>query len=179
MKLLIASDLHGSRGASEKLVSLENHFNFYKIFLLGDIGYSGARNVPPIDYYPIDVYKNLNEIKDKLVIIRGNCDSRVDEYVLNKKFYDKKVLKISGYKFYLTHGDIYNESSFNLKENDFYLYGHTHVYELTNKEYIVLNPGSLSLPKINKEKTYIIIDLAEREITLYDFDDKPLKTLNF
>ena len=83
MKILIASDLHGSREASEKLVSLDQKYKFSKIILLGDINYSGARNIPPCDYYPIDVCKNLSLLKNKLIIIKGNCDSRVDEFVLN------------------------------------------------------------------------------------------------
>lgn len=180
MKILIASDIHGSKESSEKLVSLEKEFNFKKIILLGDIGYSGARNIPPLDYSPIDVYKNLEKIKDKLVIIRGNCDSRVDEYVLNKKFHDKLHKNINGINFYLTHGDLYKEEDFPLKNNDFYCYGHTHIHLIKKIDgYFVLNPGSLSLPKNNNKRTYIIIDLIKKDISLFDIEDNVIESLSF
>ena len=106
MKILIASDLHGSREASDKLVSLDQKYKFSKIILLGDINYSGARNIPPCDYYPIDVCKNLSLLKNKLIIIKGNCDSRVDEFVLNLHFSNKKILRVGKRKLILTHGDL-------------------------------------------------------------------------
>ena len=71
----------------------ERKYNFKKIILLGDIGYSGARNIPPFDYYPISVYENLSKLKHKLIVIKGNCDSRVDEFVLGIKFRNKLKIK--------------------------------------------------------------------------------------
>ena len=180
MKFLIASDIHGSKEASRKLVSLDKEYNFKKIILLGDIGYSGARNIPPLDYYPIDVFKNLELIKDKLLLIRGNCDSRVDEFVLKKKFYNKYTLNLKNHRLILTHGDLYDENSFNFKENDIFLYGHTHVYRLEKIDnHLVLNPGSMSLPKVNKEKTYMIMDFKLKTISLYNLDDQLLKSIDF
>ncbi len=179
MKILFVSDIHGSSYGAKKIIDLEKKYNFKKVILLGDVGYSGARNVPPSDYYPIDVYKFLNEINDKLVVIRGNCDSRVDEFVLNKKFYDKKILNINGYRFVLTHGDLYMDDDFDLKENDIFCYGHTHVYQLEKKNgYFIINPGSITLPKVNKEKTYIILDFDKKIFKLYDIEDNELSKLS-
>lgn len=178
MKILIASDIHGSREASEKLVSLDNIYNFSKIILLGDINYSGARNIPPIDYYPIDVTKNLKLLRQKLVLIRGNCDSRVDEFVLEKKFYNKKVLTIKNRKIYLTHGDLFDENCFTYNEGDIFMYGHTHISVLEKHDsHFVLNPGSMTLPKNNTQKSYAIYDTNEKSITLYSFNDKVIKFL--
>ncbi len=178
MLYLIASDIHGSKGASEKLVSLDAEYNFKKIILLGDIGYSGARNVPPVDYYPIDVYSSLEKIKSKLLVIKGNCDSRVDSFVLNVKFKNKSKIKIGNHIFYLTHGDLYNEDSFNYNDGDCFLYGHTHVYCLNKSgNHYVINPGSMSLPKVNKEKTYIIYDSDTEIFSLYTLENILLKQM--
>ncbi len=178
MLYLIASDIHGSKDASELLVSLDTKYNFKKIILLGDIGYSGARNIPPKDYYPISVYENLSKFKNKLIIIKGNCDSRVDEFVLGLKFKNKLKITIKSHVFYLTHGDLYNEDSFKYNEYDCFIYGHTHVYKLEkNDNHFVINPGSMSLPKINKEKTYIIYDDEKDTFSLYDLNENLLKEM--
>ena len=178
MKILIASDLHGSVESSNKILELDSKFNFEKIILLGDINFSGARNVPPQDYYPISVCENLSKVKDKLEIIRGNCDSRVDEFVFGIKFEDLKHIKIGNHRVILTHGDLYNEENLLLMRGDIFMYGHTHIYVLErNNEHFVLNPGSLTLPKNNNPKTYAIYDTDEEEILLFDIDDKLIKTL--
>ena len=66
----------------------DKQYNFSSVLVLGDINYNGARNIPPVDYSPIDVTALLKTIKDKCLFIRGNCDSRVDEFVLEKNFFD-------------------------------------------------------------------------------------------
>ncbi len=179
MKILIASDLHGSTRASEKIIELYEQYHFEKVILLGDINYSGARNVPPLDYYPISVCENLLKIKDKLILIRGNCDSRVDEFVLQIKFEDLIEIELNGHRTVLTHGDLYDENNLVLNKNDVLMYGHTHIYvlEKSEKGYFVLNPGSLTLPKGGNPKTYAIYDLDKDSISLFDIDDNLLKTL--
>lgn len=176
MKILIVSDLHGSTSSSEKIISLDEVFHFKKIILLGDVNYSGARNVPPEDYFPINVTKNLNKINKKIVFIRGNCDSRVDEFVFNKKFVNKRCIVVDGHHWFLTHGDLYFEDNFEYKDGDAFIYGHTHVYKLEkhNNHYFI-NPGSLSLPKENNPKTYIIYE--DGVFSLYDINDKKIKSL--
>lgn len=179
MKILIVSDIHGSREASEKIASLDSFYNFNRIIILGDVNYSGARNIPPVDYYPIDVCKNLLSLKDKLTIIRGNCDSRVDEFVLGIKFNDLLKEKINGHEFIMTHGDLYQENGFNYNSGDVFLYGHTHVYKLEkHDEHFFINPGSTTLPKEGNVKTYMIYDLERDTISLYSLsDDSMIKSL--
>lgn len=179
MKILIASDLHGSREASEKLVSLDQKYKFSKIILLGDINYSGARNIPPCDYYPIDVCKNLSLLKNKLIIIKGNCDSRVDEFVLNLHFSNKKILRVGKRKLILTHGDLYQEEDFTYNDGDIFMYGHTHISVLEkHNNHFVLNPGSTTLPKMNTEKSYAIFDTKLNRITLFSMNDSVIKYLD-
>ena len=179
MKVLIASDLHGSTYSSEKILDLDKKYNFSQIILLGDINFSGARNVPPKDYYPIKVCENLLKVKNKLLIIRGNCDSRVDEFVLGLKFDYLKHIELNGHRVILTHGDLYNEENTLLMKGDIFMYGHTHIYvlEKRDKGYFVLNPGSMTLPKNGNEKSYAIYDLDQEKITLFDINDNILKSL--
>lgn len=178
MNILIASDIHGSRDASAKIVSLDSFYNFERIILLGDISYSGARNVPPSDYYPIDVCKNLSALKEKLTIIRGNCDSRVDEFVLGIRFEDKIENTINGHRFIMTHGDLFNENDFTYNEGDVYLYGHTHIYKLEKHEkHFEINPGSTTLPKGGNKPSYMVYNLEEDKITLFTMEDEVIKTL--
>lgn len=177
MNILIVSDIHGSKKASEKIVSLDNNFNFKKIWILGDIGYSGARNIPPFDYSPIDVFSNLQKVKNKCLFIKGNCDSRVDEFVLKKRFYNKKILNLNGHTFFLTHGDLITKNDLDISF-DVFIYGHTHIYELIkDKNKYFINPGSISLPKENKEKTYMIYDTLNDIISLYDINDSLIESI--
>ena len=179
MKILIASDLHGSKRASEKIIELDQKFHFEKIILLGDINYSGARNVPPLDYYPISVCENLSKVSDRLIIIRGNCDSRVDEFVLKLKFEDILNINLNNHRVILTHGDLYDENNTLLLKGDIFMYGHTHIFALEKSEngYFILNPGSLTLPKGGNPKSYAIYDLSDDSIALFDIDDNLLKRL--
>lgn len=177
---LIVSDIHGAKSSAEKIVMLDKQYNFSSVLVLGDINYNGARNIPPVDYSPIDVTALLKTIKDKCLFIRGNCDSRVDEFVLEKKFFDLKKIKINKRKFILTHGDLYNKDSYKIHKNDVFLYGHTHIYELTktkNDSYI-LNPGSISLPKNNNPRTYLIFDDEKQLFSLYNINDVLIDSLS-
>ncbi len=181
MEHLIVSDIHGAKSSIEKISSLEAKHNFKTIIILGDINYNGARNIPPVDYSPIDVTKTLNSLnKDKIIFIRGNCDSRVDEFVLEKQFYDFKKIRINGRKFILTHGDLYNKCNYNIHKNNVFLYGHTHIYELTKNENnsYILNPGSISLPKNNNPRTYMIFDDENETFYLYNINDELIQTLS-
>ena len=178
-KILIISDIHGSKEASEKLVSLDYKYNFERIIVLGDINYNGARNAVPLDYSPKDVSQNLLKLKEKLTIIKGNCDSRVDEFVLGIKFNDLLEETINGHHFIMTHGDLYSPNDFDLKPGDVYLYGHTHVYKLEKENgHFIINPGSTTFPKESILKTYIIYDLNKDEMALFELnEDKFIKNI--
>jgi len=179
MKYLIVSDIHGSKEASELVISLDFKYNFSKIIVLGDLNYNGARNIPPHDYSPLDVTRNFKLIKDKCIFIRGNCDSRVDEMVLESKFYDILKIKINKRKFILTHGDLYSPNNYKIKKNEVFMYGHTHIYEMNKSSgHYIINPGSLSLPKNNNDKTFIIYDDEKNEFYLYNNKNQLIQTLS-
>lgn len=178
MNYLIVSDIHGSLGAALKIVELNAFYQFEKIMILGDINYNGARNIVPDDYNPKKVTEILREYKDKLIIIRGNCDSRIDEVVFNIPFFDSLKVEINEINFYLTHGDLFTKDSFPLEKGDVYIQGHTHVYELEEEKGVYfLNPGSITLPKIHEDKTFMIFNDEKNIVSLYNVDNKLLKTI--
>jgi len=162
MKLFIASDIHGS-GKYVKL--LEERFNESKcdkLILLGDLLYHGPRNKLPIEYDPEVVYTTLNKYKDRIMAVRGNCDSEVDQMVLEFPIMDDYLfLNIDNHNIYFSHGHI-NER-INYDDNDILINGHTHVYVLS-KNYI--NVGSISIPKNNTLNSYVIYE----DSTFYLYD---------
>ena len=74
MKLLIASDIHGSYRYCEKMLHAFDQEKADRMLLLGDILYHGPRNDLPDQYCPKDVISALNERKEKILCVRGNCD---------------------------------------------------------------------------------------------------------
>ena len=74
MKLLIASDLHGSTPCCEALLSRFEAEGADRLLFLGDLLYHGPRNDLPDGYRPKGVIPLLNGVKDKLLCVRGNCD---------------------------------------------------------------------------------------------------------
>lgn len=153
MKLIIASDIHGSLKYTNKLEELINKENPDTIILLGDLLYHGARNALPEEYSTMEVANTLNKYSDKIVAVRGNCDSEVDNMVTNFDIMsDYKSIDIDGTLFYITHGHLINKYD-HLFQNNYLISGHTHVYNLDGKH---LNPGSVGIPKINREHTCIL-----------------------
>ena len=129
MKLIIASDIHGSLRYTKKLEELIIKENPDNIILLGDILYHGARNSLPDEYSTMGVANILNKYSDKIIAVRGNCDSEVDDMVTNFNLSaDYKEINIDGTKFYLTHGHLINKYSY-LFQDEYLLSGHTHVYK--------------------------------------------------
>ena len=78
MKIIIASDLHGSFYYTNQLIKQFTSQNCDKLILLGDILYHGPRNDLPKDYSPKKVIELLNSISNKIICVQGNCDAEVD-----------------------------------------------------------------------------------------------------
>ncbi len=158
MKILIASDIHGSALWCEKLLKAYEKEGAEKLLLLGDILYHGPRNPLPDGYSPKDVFAMLNPLKDKILAVRGNCDSEVDQMVLDFNVSsDYAEVYADGVRMVLSHG---HRAVPPLGEGDVYLTGHTHVpLNVVEKEgYLHLNPGSVSLPKEDSAHGYILFD---------------------
>ncbi|MCI8997336.1 MAG: phosphodiesterase [Lachnospiraceae bacterium] len=167
MKLMIASDIHGSAYYCRELLEAWKREKPEKLVLLGDILYHGPRNDLPREYGPKEVIAMLNGIRQELLCVRGNCDTEVDQMVLEFPiladyawFYvpvgageEKRTCMM-----FATHGHVFHEGHLPmLKAGDILLNGHTHVPACReHSEYIYMNPGSVSIPKEGSWHGYMI-----------------------
>ena len=163
MKLLFASDLHGDVSAVQELLRAFEREGADRLVLLGDLLYHGPRNDLPIAYDPKGVIALLNENKDIILAVRGNCDTEVDQMVLSFPILaDYAVLPLpSGGLAYLTHGHRYNEDAPPpMTAKDLLIHGHTHVAGVTKCRdgQSCLNPGSVSMPKGDTPPCYMVLE---------------------
>lgn len=159
MKYLIASDIHGSAYYCRLLMEQAETERADAILLLGDLLYHGPRNALPRDYDPKTVITMLNEWKNTLFCVRGNCDSEVDQMVLEFPIMAEYAIFSAGsHLMFATHGHIYNTYQLPpLPEQAILLHGHTHIpaWEPFGCGQYYLNPGSVSLPKEKTPHSYM------------------------
>lgn len=149
MKYLIISDIHGS------LPALDSALQFYAdrrcdmLCILGDILNYGPRNTIPDGLNPKEIAKRLNAMAERIVAVRGNCDSEVDQMLLDfPLMQDYMLLVDEGKKLMLTHGHVYNKEVLPPGRFDAIFYGHTHLWELCRDgSRVVCNTGSVTFPK--------------------------------
>lgn len=155
MKVLIASDIHGSYKYAKKMIEIAKKEHVEKVILLGDILYHGPRNNLPKGFSPKDIVELLNSNKDLIVGVRGNCDAEIDLEVLKYPITDSLDMNIDGKNIHFEHGHHLKETY----DSDVVFYGHYHVYKIEkiNNIYFV-NPGSVSLPKQNQDNSFAILD---------------------
>ena len=161
MKLMIASDIHGSSYYCRKMIEDYRQEEADRLLLLGDLLYHGPRNNLPRDYNPKEVISMLNEIKNELLCVRGNCDTEVDQMVLDFPILAEYcLLELDGRTIFATHGHNFNPDNLPmLKEGDILLNGHTHIPANQNMgTYTYMNPGSISIPKEGSAHGYMIYD---------------------
>lgn len=165
MKLMIASDIHGSEYYCRQMLEAFDREQADRLLILGDILYHGPRNDLPLEYAPKEVIPMLNERKDKLMCVRGNCDTEVDQMVLDFPILaDYAILPITGedgniHIIYATHGHNYNpDHPPVLSQGDVLLNGHTHIPGCSQEAgFIYMNPGSVAIPKEESEHSYMIL----------------------
>lgn len=150
MRILIASDLHGSAEYGQKLLTRFREEKADRLVLLGDLLYHGARNDLPEGYNTRELYELLNEYADKITAVRGNCDSEIDQMVLTFPMSaDFLTMNVDDRSWILTHGHIFNEHEMISHEpGSVLLTGHTHC-KVAEKigDFYHINPGSVSIPK--------------------------------
>lgn len=164
MKLMLVSDIHGSAYYAEKMRQAYIDEKADRLILLGDLLYHGPRNDLPKDYAPKKVIEILNDIKEEILCVRGNCDTEVDQMVLDFPIMaDYAVIYADGRTLYLTHGHKFNtENPPKLKKGDYLVNGHTHIPANEDKgDFIYINPGSVSIPKAGSGHTYMIYENGE------------------
>ncbi len=161
MKLMIASDIHGSYFYCKKMLDAFECEKADRLLLLGDILYHGPRNDLPEEYAPKKVIPALNEIKEKLLVVRGNCDTEVDQMVLEFPILaDYCIIECGKKTVYATHGHKFGETTPPpMPKGSILLNGHTHVPKCVDYEdYTYMNPGSVSIPKENSHHGYMIYE---------------------
>ena len=179
MKLLIASDIHGAADCCRRLLDAAARENADRLLLLGDILYHGPRNDLPPDYAPKEVIALLNAQKGKIFCVCGNCDTEVDQMVLDfPVLADYAVFTAGARLIYVTHGHVYNTAHLPpLQPGDILLHGHTHVpaWQPFGEDNYYLNPGSVSIPKENTPRSYMTLE--EGVFTWKDLDGAAYHTL--
>ena len=179
MKLMFASDIHGSAYYCRKMLEAYQAEEAGRLILLGDILYHGPRNDLPKEYAPKEVIAMLNLMKNDICAVRGNCEAEVDQMVLDFPVMADYALILYGERnLYATHGHIYNENNLPpLSEGDVLIHGHTHVLKAERREgYTLLNPGSVSIPKEGNIPTYAILE--DGIFTIKGFEGEIVKTLD-
>jgi hypothetical protein len=161
MKYMIASDIHGSEYYCREMLKAYESEKAHRLILLGDLLYHGPRNDLPKDYAPKAVIGLLNNIKNDLLCVRGNCEAEVDQMVLEfPVLADYAIIDIGDKMIFATHGHHYNEKNVPpLRKGDILLNGHTHVPKcVEHEDYVYMNPGSISIPKENSYHGYMTFE---------------------
>lgn len=161
MKIMFASDIHGSAYYAKKLIEAFNEEKPQKLVLLGDLLYHGPRNDLPKEYAPKKVIDILNKLKDEILCVRGNCDTEVDQMVLDFPIMaDYAVMWLDGKMLYISHGHIFNpQNPPKLSAGDILMNGHTHIpADEIIGDFRYLNPGSVSIPKNGSKSSYMIYE---------------------
>ena len=165
MKLMIASDIHGSAMYCKNLMEAFDREKADRLLLLGDILYHGPRNDLPEEYAPKKAISMLNDVRDRLFCVRGNCDTEVDQMVLNFPILaDYCIIPVGDRLIYATHGHNFNLNNLPpLCGGDILLHGHTHIpaWEEFGENNLYLNPGSVSIPKENSAHGYMLLENEE------------------
>ena len=161
MKIMIASDIHGSAYYCGKMIEAYKREKADRLLLLGDILYHGPRNDLPREYNPKAVIQMLNGMKQEILCVRGNCDTEVDQMVLEFPILAEYcILSVGEHIIFATHGHQFNTEHLPmLKPGDILLNGHFHVpaYKMVG-DIVYMNPGSVSIPKENSEHSYMIME---------------------
>ena len=163
MKHLIASDLHGSAEYVGRLMDAWDREGAGLLLLLGDVLYHGPRNALPEDYDTRRCVELLNERFSRILCVRGNCDTEVDQMVLEFSLQHEFIdYYADGRRLFLTHGHRYgpHQPPLDLGAGDVLLSGHTHVpacFQSPAGAWF-LNPGSVSIPKLGSPHSYMTLE---------------------
>lgn len=161
MKWMIASDLHGSAYYCKKMVEAFEREGADRLLMLGDLLYHGPRNDLPREYAPKEVIPLLNGLGDRLLCVRGNCDSEVDQMILPfPMLADYALLSLDGVELFATHGHLHGpDAPPPIRSGSFLLCGHTHLpVRRAIEGFTYLNPGSLALPKEGTPHSCLVLE---------------------
>ena len=158
---LIASDIHGSSHYCGSLIETFEKSGAGRMILLGEILYHGPRNSLPKGYDPMKCVSLLQNYRDRIVCVRGNCDAEIDEDLLGFRMTPGFLkLFLHGTFFTATHGHLFNRDHLPpVGIGETLLFGHFHVPSFSIKNGITyVNPGSVSIPKENSPCSAVLFD---------------------
>ncbi|WP_407429135.1 phosphodiesterase [Treponema sp.] len=185
MKFLVISDIHGSASSLETvLATFEKDCD--ALILCGDYLNHGPRNPLPEGWDTKKTAELLNAHKEKIICVRGNCDSEVDQMMLSfpcLNAYTTITVPASSAirRIFIHHGHLYSRKELTewLPKGTLVISGHTHITEMEEENgNFYFNPGSISLPKCADGKTCGIIEEdgnGKLKVKLYTIDGKPVK----
>ena len=158
MKLLFFSDVHGMPATLEQLLKHADELCPDRLVLLGDALYHGPRNGVPSPYDPPAVAALLNQNRERILAVRGTCDSEVDQMLLQFPIYAEfsEILTPEA-RFFATHGHLWNKDRLPpVPQGTILVHGHTHipVNQMLPEGIRIFNPGSISLPKQNFPRSF-------------------------
>lgn len=191
MRLFVISDIHGSNFYFEKILNLFEKEKADFMIICGDYLNHGPRNPLPKDYAPKIVAEKLNSIKDKIIGVQGNCDSEVDQMLLEFPIMSStaNVLLPTGNRVFIHHGHSYSENNVEkfVSDKTIVVSGHTHIPKLEIKNYengkqlLFLNPGSISIPKEESSPCYGLIENLNDFLTIkiISIEGEILKSVDF
>ena len=168
---MFASDIHGSLPATERVLSLFTQSGAQWLIILGDVLNHGPRNALPEGYAPADVAVKLNGVAQRVIAVRGNCDSEVDQMLLDFPIMETYALLVDdGKRYLLTHGHIYNKENMPKGPYDAMIYGHSHLWELSHNDEgkAIVNTGSITFPKGGNMPTFATLENGK--FTMYQLD---------
>jgi len=179
MKIGVISDTHGYAGRF--VTACEKFFDGADMILhAGDVLNHGPNNpnCKGDDYAPKALAKIINESEIPIIICRGNCDSEVDQMVIEVPIQAPYAYVYTGGKrIVVTHGhtvmtDAEKDSMADHLKADIFITGHVHKNVLEKRgNTIFLNPGTISPYLTNREdkKTSVAV-ITDAEINIYDLD---------
>lgn len=171
MKYLLFSDIHGCLPALQRALDFFEAQKCDMMCILGDIINYGPRNRIPEGIDPKGIVERLNNLADKIIAVRGNCDAEVDQMLLDFPIMETYTLLVDGGKRYLlTHGHIYNKENMPKGPYDAIIYGHSHLWELSHNAEgkAICNTGSITFPKGGNPPT--LATLEDGKFTMYNLD---------
>lgn len=177
MKTLLVSDIHGSLPALEQVLDFYHREHCQLLCILGDILNYGPRNGLPQGLDPKGIAERLNQMASDIAAIRGNCDSEVDQMLLQFPILSDYTLLLDGSRrLFLTHGHVYNEQHMPSLRTDAFVYGHTHLWKLERQGgTTVCNLGSVTFPKGGNVPTFGLY--ADGTLSIHRLDGECLKSL--
>ncbi len=166
MKIMFISDLHGSAYYAKKIAEIYNDFMPERVVSVGDLLYHGPRNDLPEGYDTKETTKILNSFKNKMIAVRGNCDSEVDQMVLEfPMMADYTVIAADGLDMFVTHGHLFDPDNLPQNCGQVFISGHIHIPVMEEKDgVLVLNPGSCALPKEGNPPSLMLYENGEFKI---------------